>query len=253
MSLLGTSDSQKRSDLHPRTLLVLLAAGAVGSVAAIPYLLNLFRELLAPIGYLPTIAVLTLVTAPASIAAMYFGLQWGGALGLGAPRLQNWAWNRADPGGWRESLQWAVPVALALSGFVLIAEKFWFAGKFTDVYPDDVWWREIGAALYSGTTEEGLLRLFAMTAIARALYVRKFTRQRAIVTALFIAAGLSALFHLPEILRFHSVSWPLVGQVISNHFASGLVFGWLYYRRGIEAAMIAHGAADLVLRLSLGS
>jgi membrane protease YdiL (CAAX protease family) len=92
-----------------------------------------------------------------------------------------------------------------------------------------------------------------MTGIARILLARKYTRQKAIVTALFIAALLSSAFHLPELLRFHEFSGQLVGLVFSHHFASGLVFGWLYWRRGIEAAMICHGLADLIVRLSLAT
>jgi membrane protease YdiL (CAAX protease family) len=30
---------------------------------------------------------------------------------------------------------------------------------------------------------------------------------------------------------------------------AGLVFGWLYWRRGLKAAMVAHFSADLVLHV----
>ena len=39
--------------------------------------------------------------------------------------------------------------------------------------------------------------------------------------------------------------------VVLNSLA-GIAFGWLYWRRGLEAAMIAHFAADLVLHVLVG-
>jgi len=31
----------------------------------------------------------------------------------------------------------------------------------------------------------------------------------------------------------------------------GIVFGWLYWKRGLEAAMVSHFAADIILHLLL--
>jgi hypothetical protein len=40
----------------------------------------------------------------------------------------------------------------------------------------------------------------------------------------------------------------VIRTLVLNGFA-GLVFGWLYWRRGLLAAMIAHTSADVVLHV----
>jgi membrane protease YdiL (CAAX protease family) len=42
----------------------------------------------------------------------------------------------------------------------------------------------------------------------------------------------------------------VVGRTILVNAAAGLVFGWLYWRRGLEVAMLAHFSADLVLHVA---
>ena len=42
-------------------------------------------------------------------------------------------------------------------------------------------------------------------------------------------------------------TFPVLAFVLLANGGFGLVCGWLYMSRGIEAAIVAHGAADLVL------
>lgn len=44
----------------------------------------------------------------------------------------------------------------------------------------------------------------------------------------------------------------VVRALVLNGIA-GLLFGWLYWRRGLEAAVIAHFATDIVLHVLLPS
>lgn len=237
-----------KGDLHPRTVAVFVVAGALGSLAVMPYVLSLYSRQ----ANLWTTLSLALVSAGAAIVAMLLGLRWGLTLSLGAPRVQNWAWNRADPGGWGATLGWSVPIALVLSGIIYVAEEYWYAGAFSLMYADKTWWKDLGAALYAGTAEEMVLRLFAMTGAARLLLAAGVPRARAIVAAVFISGAISTAFHLPASLAFHPLSWPTVGHVFVHHGVAALIYGWLYWRRGIEAAMVAHGLCELLVRVWLG-
>ena len=64
------------------------------------------------------------------------------------------------------------------------------------------------------------------------------------VTALLFGLG-----HLPAT----AVVWPLTPLVVARALLlnglGGLVFGWLYWRRGLLAAIVAHVGADLVLHV----
>lgn len=242
----------KMTDLHPRTLVILLAGGSIGSSAAVPYFFKIFSPAGLPAGlpYSTAVLLLAILSAGLTLACVYLGLLWGTPMQLGAPRLQNWAWNKADPGGWRESFGWSVPLGLAVTAVVWISQKYWFAWRIPQLEPVPLW-QGLSATLYGGTAEELVLRLFAMTAVAKLLMKAKFTRQRAIVTALFVSAALSFLFHIPAAMALKGFSWPMFGRTFVHHGFSGLIFGWLYWRRGIESSMIAHGLSDLLLRMIL--
>lgn len=110
----------------------------------------------------------------------------------------------------------------------------------------------LGRVLYGGITEEVLLRWGLMTALVwlawRFLQRRQGTPRATnfwlaiVVSALLFAAG-----HLPAaaVLIGHLTA-ELVLFVVGVNTAFGVLFGWLYWRYGLEAAMIAHATAHLV-------
>ena len=42
------------------------------------------------------------------------------------------------------------------------------------------------------------------------------------------------------------------GNIVQMNGIPGVAFGWLYWQRGLEAAMVAHFSADLVLHVLIG-
>lgn len=106
--------------------------------------------------------------------------------------------------------------------------------------------------LYGGITEEVLLRWGLMTAFAWLAW-RFLQRRRGVVKPGFVwlAVAVSALLfaagHLPAAsLLIGSLTFDVVFFVLGVNAILGLLFGWLYWRRGLEAAMIAHAMAHLV-------
>jgi membrane protease YdiL (CAAX protease family) len=102
------------------------------------------------------------------------------------------------------------------------------------------------ASFYGGIGEEILTRLFLVSVIAWIL------RGRAIWLAIAIAAALFAAGHLPAAASIVPLTPVLVIRTLVLNSLAGLVFGWLYWRRGLEAAMVAHFSADLVLHVLVG-
>jgi membrane protease YdiL (CAAX protease family) len=110
----------------------------------------------------------------------------------------------------------------------------------------------VARVLYGGFTEELLLRWGLMTALVWLAW--RFLQQRhgavragfvwlaIAVSALVFAAG-----HLPAAsVLLGAMDVSVVAFVISVNSAFGLLFGYLYWRHGLESAMIAHAMAHLV-------
>ena len=62
-----------------------------------------------------------------------------------------------------------------------------------------------------------------------------------------LAALLFAAGHVPNLLMEVDMppSW-MIPAVLAANSVVGLICGWLFVRRGLEAAMIAHGSAHLI-------
>ena len=100
--------------------------------------------------------------------------------------------------------------------------------------------------LYGGFTEELLLRWGLMTLLLYAawrLFQRGRDKPRTVyfVIAIVVSALIFGLGHLP--LAFALVpdaSIALILYVIVANFVFGSIAGWLYWKKGLESAMLAH-------------
>jgi len=112
-------------------------------------------------------------------------------------------------------------------------------------------WNGLLASFYGGIVEELLLRLFLMTLL---LWLVARLRGSAPPPAAFWAAIITAalLFgaaHLPAAAHIWGLDASVVARTLLLNGIGGLVFGWLYWKRGIEMAMLAHFATDVVLHV----
>jgi hypothetical protein len=107
--------------------------------------------------------------------------------------------------------------------------------------------------LYGGFTEELLLRWGVMTLLVWAawrLLQRGQGKPRAIyfVSAIVISSVVFGLGHLPIAFALSSeVTSSVVFYVIAANAVFGLIAGYLYWKKGLEAAMLAHMMAHVVL------
>jgi membrane protease YdiL (CAAX protease family) len=117
-------------------------------------------------------------------------------------------------------------------------------------------WKGLLASFYGGISEELLLRLFVMSFFVwLGHFISKTAEGTPTATVIWIANILAAVLfglgHLPAM----SFQVPLTALVITRtvilNGLLGIVFGWLYWKRGLEAAMISHFSADLILHVLL--
>ena len=117
-------------------------------------------------------------------------------------------------------------------------------------------WKGFLASFYGGIAEEILLRLLVMSFFAwLGRFVSKTPEGKptsmVFWTANILAAILFGLGHLPATRLLFPPTPLVITRAILLNGIGGVIFGWLYWKRGLEAAMISHFSADLVLHALL--
>lgn len=106
--------------------------------------------------------------------------------------------------------------------------------------------------LYGGITEEVLVRWGLMTTVAWAGWrIAARRSERPAVPIMWVAIVISALVfglsHLPAATSvMHDMPASVAVYVTVGNALFGLVAGYLFWRRGLEAAIMAHGLAHLL-------
>lgn len=107
--------------------------------------------------------------------------------------------------------------------------------------------------LYGGIMEELLLRWGLMTLLVWAAW-RLFQKGRGqpkpayLVGAILVSSLLFAIGHLPmAFMLFPELTLALTLFVIIGNSVFGLIAGYLYWRKGLESAMLAHMLTHVVM------
>lgn len=231
-------------------------SGALAAATVLPYTLALYP---AQTARLPVpLGVLALASAGQSLVMLlllsWLGLRLGEPLGLGSPLARALIERQPVPAVPR-TLLGAGAAGLLTGGVLLLLDRCFaplLPALAQGALPAVALWKCLLASFYGGITEELLLRLFLMTLLAWLLWRVFWRRQQPVPPAVFwvailVAAVLFGAAHLPAAQGL----WPLTGRVVVRTLVlnalGGVVFGYLYWRRGLEHAMLAHLCADLVL------
>ena len=106
--------------------------------------------------------------------------------------------------------------------------------------------------LYGGVTEELLLRFGLMSGLALVGWAVAGRRSdgpgpEVMWVAVAVSAVLFGVGHLPALAGSVGVTPALVARTVLLNAVAGVAFGWLYWRRSLEAAMVAHAAFHVPL------
>ncbi|MGE3855596.1 MAG: CPBP family glutamic-type intramembrane protease [Dehalococcoidia bacterium] len=234
-----------------REALILIAGGVLGSVLVFPYILAT-TTLPAGISRETFIGAQLAQNVILVSVAVIVGLWCARRVGLGAPILEGWL--RGEPVGAR--LRSVLPLAVGLGAASAVLILALEATVFRGVIPVDSGlaappaWTGFLASFYGGITEEILLRLLLMSLLAWVL-IRAMPRDAALWTAILVSTVLFGLGHLPATAQLVPLTAVVVTRAVVLNGVAGVAFGWLYWKRGLESAMIAHFAADLVLHVAV--
>jgi membrane protease YdiL (CAAX protease family) len=108
--------------------------------------------------------------------------------------------------------------------------------------------------LFSAVTEELIYRLGVATLVASVafLILRRSTRHAAQISIWLGILVACIFFGLAHVGNLPNVPHPYLRAITLNGVA-GLILGWLYWFRGLEAAVLAHLAADATVYLVVAS
>ena len=103
--------------------------------------------------------------------------------------------------------------------------------------------------LYGGLTEEILMRFGLMTLIVWLISkIFKGTKPIVYWIGIIVASIIFALGHFP--IAYQAVENPSTGlltYILIGNTIGGLIFGWLYWKKGLESAFFAHIFAHVIM------
>jgi membrane protease YdiL (CAAX protease family) len=265
--------SAREKQIRTRLWLLLSLGGPIGFIGASPYLLPLLEQAhgqavakglaAQPPRDAPSLAV-AIAAQLVQLSLLVMFASWAGSrlapkTGLDAPFLRAWLEKRTPA----RSFASGVPLALLLGGIfsaLILAINLLVSPYLPEVLRQPVLPAlsiggkliELGkgasSAFYGGIVEELLLRWGLLAAFAAL-----FKKLGANPLATFWCANASSALvfgagHLPAVAMLGAALTPLViGYVVLANALAGLVCGWLFWRRGLETAMVAHAAGDVCL------
>jgi hypothetical protein len=227
-----------------------LAAGWLG-LAALPLIIAPILQARmasgqAPALSLPAMVALSLIQ-PALLVAV------GAALGAAfAPRL-GFASHLAAlhvRGSLLRELPLAIGSGLLMGSTIVAVDRVVFGTGYAGAPPRGIAVDLIAGTLYGGLAEEVMMRWGLMSLLAR-MGARLFDRSldapspRVTIASIVIVTLIFAASHLPAAATMGPLGVAAIVRVLLLNSVAGLLFGWLFWRRSLEAAMLAHASVHI--------
>ena len=183
---------------------------------------------------------------------IYAGLYLGRSVGLGAPLLEGWS--RGEPV--RDRALSALKIALAIGLGVAAAKYFLDFLLFSPFVPATLsTWRQVPPMFLlpipfqQGIGDEIVYRLFWMTVIVWIIWKIRGSGDAPLNDSTYWAGILLVgILSIPG-LFLGGITGLVLLQYAAIILAGAIPFGWLYWKKGIEAALVAHSVSGMVLVL----
>ena len=250
---------------------ILWIAAIFGVIAIIPYTLTLQGVTSQSVG-LPMPLPLLLTIQIAQNAVMFgiltaLGLFFANRIGLGLPIVEARLNGESVKDKVLAILPLSIIIGVVASLLIIGLEAVLFQPALLRELGDSVntlnlqsaqppAWQGFLASFYGGIAEEILLRLFVMSLLAwLGSFISKTTEGKPTSAVFWIANILAAVLfglgHLPATKLLIPLTPLVITRAIVLNGLAGIGFGWLYWKRGLESAMVAHFSADIVLHVLL--
>lgn len=244
-----------------KLFIILLIASIFGTVAVLPYTLTLQGGLLQNL-QVPLYVLLIgqiIQSAVISAVAIFIGLNLAKKVGLGLPVLEGLLEGNEVKSYLKSILGISIGLGI-LAGIMIIGLDYLFSlagvtisvAQAGQIIPPA--WQGFLASFYGGINEEILLRLFLMTLFVWISFIITKTKEGkptkiGIWLSIILSAIIFGVGHLPVLLSITEPTTLLIFRTILLNTVGGIIFGWLYWKKGLESAMISHFSADIVLHV----
>jgi len=254
-----------------KVFFILWIASILATLALLPYLLEMQSGVLAQLKLsmpLPLLIALQLVQTAIFFAIMIFGgMFFASRVGLGTPILDSLT--RGEPIASKMRAILPLSIILGVTGTLIVLglEFFYFLPAMTKELGNTAAalnlqnaqpaaWKGFLASFYGGIAEEIQLRLLVMSFFAwLGHFISKSIEGKPTAAVVWIANVLAAVLfglgHLPTMALLVPLTPLVIARTVILNGLLGIVFGWLYWKRGLESSMISHFSADIVLHVLL--
>lgn len=223
---------------------LLLLMGIIGAVAIMPYAMQMQHS----VSFTPIMIFASIVQGIIlSAIAIFVGMLASRSLGFTI-------WS--DPG------RFPLAALLGIAGgvLVLLLEIFIFlphlpealsaVGNSGHIAP----WKGVLAGFYGGINEEILMRFLMLSGLLWIITRFWHTPEGGAVIAAFwivniLIGVIFGLSHLPAVTAVAGITPLLAIRAIVLNLGPGVIFGWIFWKWGLSAAMVSHFSADMVLHV----
>ncbi len=246
-----------------RLFIVLWLASILATLSSIPYATWLLQVASHP-PELPRNVWVIYCVRNALLGALFvaLGLLLSRRVKLGVPYVQAWIYDLTPESKLRSiapsAVGWAVLISIAVFA---IDAVFYFALNVAHpapetharIPPGDAW-RGILLSFYAAIYEELKYRLFMMS-LAAWILIKLFRAEEgrgrtiAFWIAVLASTAMFAWSHVTGIELFGPASPIVLFRTLLIILVPGLVFGYLFWKRGLEAAILCHFAVDIIVHV----
>jgi membrane protease YdiL (CAAX protease family) len=230
-----------------KTFIILWALCILGSWSILPYMQYL--QILSP-----TISVWKVALLSTIQAALLFGCVCWISFKI-LPKTDLQPFPHLSGQGYLKQLAYPAFISGVLLGLaIFLFDTIIFnRSQLSGVHPP--LWAGALASLYGAFNEEVLLRLFLFTLIyflvGKCVPIDGKNRLAILWCVNILVALLFGVVHLPVALKLAPPSPFEISRVLLLNGIAGVVFGWLYWSKGLWTAIAAHFVTDLMIHLFL--
>ena len=243
-----------KNPTNRKIFFILLLACLISSVFILPYVLTLMQG----VGLVITPALIIgqiIQTIILFSFATIIGLRLANKVGFGLPIIESFLKKEklVNMKSW-----WRLSISFGVIASALIILLSWPFGSLSTTFLKAemavATWKSFLASFYGGIAEEVLLRLFLMTLLVWITFkIKKTTDGKPTVIGIWLAIILSSVIfglgHLPITGGLTAITPIVVIRAIVLNGVAGVMFGWLYWKKGLESAMLSHFTADICLHV----
>jgi len=234
---------------------ILLASCVIASVMVIPYQLAITSV---QVDASPLLLILSAVLNNLILFAItiFLGLFFSKKIGMGMPILEGILQKENKSKEFKSLLLPSIGLGL-IAGVLIVALSIPFnrlIPEFQNMEVSAPAWKGFLASFYGGIAEEVLLRLFVVSLLVWITFKIKKPKDGepavfGIWVSIILAAILFGIGHLPATAQIVDLNGIVIARAIVLNGIGGIIFGWLYWKKGLESAIIAHFSTDIVLHV----